>query len=654
MRIGLSNQKWISVPNFKYAFFRGKLDIVIVSLIGLIQGFCLIGSTTDSLGTTSLDDSPVLPSLTYKYPENFTNDLMSARFRYLMWTSSTKWLPALLYKYVNIDPVFFHMFFTYAQTVLILVGIFTLTKVLFQSRLSAFISVLFTINFSPFFNNFGWYGDEFFMPYPTWCSIGPLLLSWSYGFQGKIKKQFVWTLIGSSIHPSMGLCSATLVYFTCFTKNADKKKNFKNVGISFAPAACFAILAWIVSVFNAAPTPHKQWNAGLTQVVHWFAWKLNPTSKVTNFEQSAYAITLMICGVILANIFFKATNMALTQKVNAIFAIFCSFYAIQALAYQFKIRSIYSISLGRVSIFTSIFVVSLISGLFTKIINNEITFKKILHKFFILTLILVPSFLNIFILSIFAWFQNLYLSKKGKAILGFFSITILLLLFANYSHKWFRIPTFLDLLRSTYEVPNYFILVALKHFLGEKTFLLYLFFMALLLILIKINNAHKVQPRTFTKILISVVVIVTLATSLSRIVQTSIRNESSRQWIKLQDWVQTNTDFGTKFIVAKQSDTYQSWSTLTRRAKLQTFDEGSGFLYIYSKDDAEFDKKRKILGPSPIGNENSDIIENFYLKFADIFGGDYYVQPSKDTKLSWKVVYRAADFTIYEIPAFLK
>lgn len=165
-----------------------KYDLYLVFLIGLINSFALTPSITSSLGITSLEDGPIQPAIVYKDPSIFLNDFHASEFQRLMWTTSTKWLPAVLYKYLNIDPIFFHVFFTYAQTVLMLIGTFYLANSLFKSRQVSYISVAFAIAFSPYFNNFASYGDQFFMPYGTWISIGPLLLAWASAIDNKRKK----------------------------------------------------------------------------------------------------------------------------------------------------------------------------------------------------------------------------------------------------------------------------------------------------------------------------------------------------------------------------------------------------------------------------------------------------------------------------------
>jgi hypothetical protein len=193
---------------------RKKYDLYIIILIGMINSFVLSPSITNSLGITSLEDGPIQPSVVYKDPTVFTNDFHASEFQRLMWTTSTKWVPAILYKYLNIDPIFPHVFLVYAQTILMLVGTFYLATSLFKSRRTSYISVAFIIMFSPYFNNFASYGDQFFMPYGTWISIGPLLLAWANAIDNKRKKTFIWLLIGASIHPAMALCAsfATLAF----------------------------------------------------------------------------------------------------------------------------------------------------------------------------------------------------------------------------------------------------------------------------------------------------------------------------------------------------------------------------------------------------------------------------------------------------------
>jgi hypothetical protein len=102
---------------------KEKYDLYVVTLIGVINSYALSPSITNSLGITSLEDGPIEPSVVYKDPTAFINDFHASDFQRLMWTTSTKWIPAMLYKYLNIDPIFPHVLLIYAQTILILVDL---------------------------------------------------------------------------------------------------------------------------------------------------------------------------------------------------------------------------------------------------------------------------------------------------------------------------------------------------------------------------------------------------------------------------------------------------------------------------------------------------------------------------------------------------
>ena len=98
-----SGARFTNFLKFKYI----SSDILKVFFLCCLNAYCLTPSITNSLRITSLDDGPIQPALAYKYPEYFETDANAVRYLLLMWTSSTKWFPAVAFKYLSIDPVFF-------------------------------------------------------------------------------------------------------------------------------------------------------------------------------------------------------------------------------------------------------------------------------------------------------------------------------------------------------------------------------------------------------------------------------------------------------------------------------------------------------------------------------------------------------------------
>lgn len=630
-----------------------KLDVLIIFTLGVVNAFCLSPSITDSLGTTSLDDSPVQPALGIKYPQYFENDFLTKRYTVLMWTSSTKWIPALLYKYLSIDPVIFHVLFTYLQTILILVGTFLLAKALTNSRSISFVSVFFVINLAPYFDNIAWYGDQFFMPYPTWCAIGPLLIAWSCALKGKTRKQIIWLAIGCSIHPAMGLCGSILVLVTTYKDQLlDFAKLTKHLLFALAPALLFSFISWFISKSYSAPSAPAGWSESTKEVTHWYAWKLIPNTDESLFQQTSFTIILALTSyVLLSSPLLKNVEQLRTVVRNALL-VFLLFYAIQAISYTVSIRSVYSLSLGRISIFTSILAVIILSKYLMEIHKSAQIDISIKERIFLTIALLIPSFFNLLLIGLFLFwkvFKKKQKDKKLLSIFGIYSILILTFWLSNFSKSWIGMPPLSRLFESTYLVPNFFLIKVAEYFLG--IYLIFVYVFAILILSLVIAYFTKFESKIGIRfVLIGLIATLALGSFTSRYVQSENRAAKDREWINAQTWVRDETAFGSKFIVNSKFDTYSSWTTLTKRARIQSADEGAGFLYIYSKDDAAFDELRSSLPSAPADNEEQKATEKFYLKFSEAIGGDFIVRRVSDTKLSWELSYKNSKFVIYSIP----
>ncbi len=619
---------------------KEKYDLYVVTFIGIINSFALSPSITNSLGITSLEDGPIQPSIVYKDPTVFTNDFHASEFQRLMWTTSTKWIPAILYKYLNIDPIFPHVFLIYAQTILMLVGTFYLATSLFKSRRISYISVAFIIMFSPYFNNFASYGDQFFMPYGTWISIGPLLLAWANAINNKRKKTIIWLLIGASIHPAMALCaSIAILAFEYFLKI--DYKTIKKILILFSPSIFFSLVAVLVRRSATAQTVPEEWYSSLKQVYHWYAWKLNPTT--TYFETTSYTILLIFSTYLLtqSNIFnFSAKIRNDTQKLVVFFALL---YLLQGVSFQLGIAELFSISFGRFSIFTSIFSIIVFAFCISFLVEKNTDSNKVFFNSILIFCLLIPSFLNFAILGLILLVDNVRrknFDQRFNVISIIFIITSIIFGRANYIDGWWSGSIFKFIPNALHLVPNYLPLRMIEH---VSMFSWLLIFLTVLLY----NSKKMFQYRKF--LIITTVIFFTVLTLGGRYILSERRDATHRDWVKTQIWALDNTPKRSKFIINSGFDLYESWTTLSRRPRLIA-DLNAGFLYFYTKEDLEYDTKRALLPNAPNYKSNALAIEQFYISYKKQFGANYLVWKKDFTPLTFKEVYRNSKYIIYELP----
>ena len=616
-----------------------KYDLCLVFLIGLINSFALSPSITSSLGITSLEDGPIQPAIVYKDPSIFLNDFHASEFQRLMWTTSTKWLPAVLYKYLNIDPIIFHVFFTYAQTVLMLIGTFYLASSLFKSRQISYISVCFIIMFSPYFNNFASYGDQFFMPYGTWISIGPLLLAWANSVDNKRQKTLIWLIIGASIHPAMALCASFAILAS---KNFPKisYKALKEIVILFSPALLFSFIALLVKNTATSPIVPAEWFLNLKNIFHWYAWKLSPETRY--FETTSYTILLILSTYILTKSRIFSFSEEVKNSTKKLFILFILLYLIQAFSFQLEISGLYSISLGRFSIFTAIYSSIIYAGCISKLLRNNRGLKGRFLSPLLVFCILIPSFLNFALLG-FILVTNDIKQKISDRALQLLSIFIILLSLifsrANYNDAWWIGSKFDFIPNSIFYVPNYLPLRMLQE-------LSQFFWVPIIIFLVFYLSENSFKKRTF--LFYFIILVFSLSSIIGRFILSERRDGSHSDWIAVQVWAKQNTSNHAKFIVNSGLDTYESWTSLSRRPRLIA-DQNAGFLYFYTKEDAQYDGLRAQLPRAPESNSDSEEIVEFYDSFKQIIGGDFLVWKNTDTELNYPIVYLNRKFLIYKL-----
>lgn len=618
-----------------------KLDFWIIFVLGIVNAFCLSPSITNSLGITSLEDGPVQPSLVYKDPSVFTNDFHASEFQRLMWTTSTKWVPALFYKYLSVDPVIFHVLLTYSQTILMLVGTFYLASALTQSRLVSYISVCFVIMFSPYFNNFASYGDQFFMPYATWISIGPLLIAWAFALKGSRKKSLVWLLIGASIHPAMALCATTAIAATSIKSIRPIKSSLPAAIQLFLPSLFFSIISAIVSFLATADNVPAAWYEDTRKVLHWYAWKLNPADEIT-FETTAYTITIILALVMLSNANSLNLDIQLKNRIKIISFLFALLYAFQAIAYQLNTRLLYSISFGRFSIFSAIFASIIFATIISHQLQNRSVGKEKFSNTVLVYCLIIPSFVNLALLSALFFYRESRSKIKSKIWYSpniFFAIIFIFFARANFNDKWIEGPIFNFLPNGIRNVPNYLPLRMLENVS------IYIWLLIALLIVIYLAQNKAVFQRL---IIAGVIFSLTFLTLAGRYILSERRDATHKDWVATQVWAQLNSSTESKFIVNSGFDVYESWTTLSKRPRLIA-DLNAGFLYFYTKEDAQYDLLRSELPISPNPSSDPESQVEFYNQFRSKIGGDYLVWKNSDTKLSYPVKYSNNKFTIYSL-----
>jgi hypothetical protein len=225
-------------------------------------------------------------------------------------------------------------------------------------------------------------------------------------------------------------------------------------------------------------------------------------------------------------------------------------------------------------------------------------------------------------------------------------MAVVLIIFAraNFNNKWFDGPLFNFIPNGIRNVPNYLPLRMLEN----ASPLIWIF-------IILFVFYYSLQKKNIFRALIVGVVILsfTLLALVGRFILSERRDDTHLDWVNTQVWAQLNTPRESKFIVNSGFDVYESWTTLSKRPRLIA-DLSAGFLYFYTKEDAQYDALRSTLPASPPGISDPETLTSFYNDFSKQIGGDYLVWKNSDTKLNYDVAYSNRKFTIYNLKVFGK
>jgi hypothetical protein len=618
-----------------------KLDFLWVSVVGLWFSFAMSPSRIESLALTSGDDGPIFPAVAVKNIEFFSTTGISSISNQvvLMWTTSTKWIPALAYKFLGINPELFHTLFVYSQITLILVGTFRLSRSFGFSRAVSYSSVLLLIIYESYFINMGAYGGQTWMPYTTWIAIGPLLFSWANVVNNNKFKALTLLAIGTLIHPGMGLSAAILMIVTqnILFPSSDNLRRLKGITLFLGTVAT-------ISLFTTLPLrlqqfkPIPAWWQEL-EVFHWSAWNL--TNGQIYFQQSKFAVIFTISIISMATLFKVNLKKIYSLSIAVVSTTILS-VLVQAIVYSMNIREISSINLARATIFSSIFLTVIASKILSLLLNNVSDRKIGMISPFLVFSILFPSSASLLISNVVMSFYayKLEQSKKYFRILTFGTLIISCLYISNLldvnkdSGKIF-------MKELNFFMPNTISFRAIQSSFKEFTTILML---AVLLTLIYLGRKNLLK---FT----SIVLILGLSTMtvLGRYQLSNIRFKNNSNWINTQLWAQNNSNPNDLFIFTGSYNLYGAWTTLTKRIIINADSNAAGGLYLFSKQDKDYELIRRSVRELPVPYYEIEKFEKYVVELADLFDADYLVSSHSDFDYGFPVLYSNAGYTIYRI-----
>ena len=618
-----------------------RWDFVFVSIIGIIFSFAMSPSRIESLALTSTDDSPIYPAVVLKNSEIYSTIGISEinNSLVLMWTTLSKWFPALVYKYIGIDPGLFHTLFVYSQITFILLGAFRLSRSLAFSRSVGYVCVALLIIYESYFINMGAYGGQTWMPYTTWIAVGPLLFSWANFLDDNKIKGITLLILGTLIHPGMGLSAAILILATqsnlrISTNKLTKFKVSFSILITVATVSFFTTLPLRREQFQPPP---QDWQS--MDVFHWAAWNLS--NGQVYFQQSKYCLIFTASILSIATLYRKDFGKRYRLICMVIVATTFSVVA-QSIFYSINFREIASINLARTTIFSSIFLTIIASKILLLALtnlNNNITTKT---SILVIYALIFPSSAS-FLLCNLSIAYYLYKNKHSKKyLILIFFLTVIIIFF--YLSNLFDInkdtnTTFIKGINLY--MPSTLSIRAVQSYLDEWT-VLFMLLVFVIFILLQKYNLFKI---TFIILVMSL----TLTTILGRLSLSHQRFNDNSDWINTQVWVQKNSMPEDIFISTGSTNLYGAWTTLTRRFAIPASSNYGGGLYLYSNYDKKYELLRNQISAVPVSYSDIENFEPYIIKLASTFEATYLLSSHLDVKYSFPIVYSTSKYTIYKI-----
>lgn len=240
----------------RFAYFD---QLALVALIS-VSTYLLIGDFGVRLANTSTDDGLVGYAYFFKYPERFAQDAHMLSYGSVALTSMLNWLPALLFRYLDVPPEIFFGLFTFLQNIMLALAVYRLAIIMTQSRESAWIAAIFTLAFRPQWWNLGLFADLDWMPYSAWVALPFLVFAGAYALDRRFCVAAIMLLMGGLIHPILGLFAAAMMgaYWLLISLQARRLSELLLPGLALCVAVALFLLPVLIARLDVeeAPSSH--------------------------------------------------------------------------------------------------------------------------------------------------------------------------------------------------------------------------------------------------------------------------------------------------------------------------------------------------------------------------------------------------------------
>lgn len=187
------------------------LSYLLLAMIACVITMTRVGDWNIRMAMVSADDGLQAASIYFARTKDFAADVYMQAWVPMTFASAATWIPAFAYKYLHIHPAFFFEALTIGQAVGLALAMFHFSLVVTRSQILAWLTATMTICWHPQFLNLALLGGLEWMPYANWIALPFLVFAFSSIYQDHRFRSYASLLIGTLIHPIMGLLATALV-----------------------------------------------------------------------------------------------------------------------------------------------------------------------------------------------------------------------------------------------------------------------------------------------------------------------------------------------------------------------------------------------------------------------------------------------------------
>ena len=318
-----------------------SIDIL---LIVFLFAYSFVGMWNFGINMATLheDDGPIFYAYAFKDPSLFEGDYpigfpLSILLPFKVMTSGMVWIPAMSWKYFDLDPFMMTGVLTLFQGVLLGLSIYIFSLAVIQKKAVAFIATIFAYSAAPWTWAPAGYGNIStwtFLPYAATLATSPILLAFACVLKKRELMAFFLLAFAGLIHPGITLHAAIIMGMFFLIRGMKEYSRAlvmrQLAGLAFVVIVTILPSLWMQATINFEALDTVETMAGMRHNQHVWPWGFQGRwypGIATMLTWTLFALvslrwkndwtsgTLTLC----LSAFVGACIMGLTQIVGGIF-----------------------------------------------------------------------------------------------------------------------------------------------------------------------------------------------------------------------------------------------------------------------------------------------------------------------------------------------